>query len=322
MKFDARSGNFKSVLTAARYYRIPRFQRDFSWDKNNYHDFLFDLISQIKTENNEIVTTQYFFGNMLFLGEKEGESVEVVDGQQRLTTATILLAALRNTLYNTEIKKAKDYAETIQSNYLIKKIDGEPQRKLQTASSYPYFTQTIQDYETSNKSVTPETEEEEKLQEAFNYFLDQLQYRKLKKFFSFKDISMYIEVLKSIREQLLNSEIIEVFVTDRAQANKIFENINSKGKPLSQVDLIKNIIFSKIDKTEAGVDEIADTWLSFNKKLVDVDSSFDEFFLHFWKATYPEDNPNGRNLYSKFLKRFENENTQVIKSLIDDIEKN
>ncbi|MCD8887218.1 DUF262 domain-containing HNH endonuclease family protein [Staphylococcus epidermidis] len=321
MKFDARSGNFKSVLTAARYYRIPRFQRDFSWDKNNYHDFLFDLISQIKTENNEIVTTQYFFGNMLFLGEKEGESVEVVDGQQRLTTATILLAALRNTLYNTEIKKAKDYAETIQSNYLIKKIDGEPQRKLQTASSYPYFTQTIQDYETSNKSVTPETEEEEKLQEAFDYFLDQLQYRKLKKFFSFKDISMYIEVLKSIREQLLNSEIIEVFVTDRAQANKIFENINSKGKPLSQVDLIKNIIFSKIDKTEAGVDEIADTWLSFNKKLVDVDSSFDEFFLHFWKATYPEDNPNGRNLYSKFLKRFENENTQVIKSLIDDIEK-
>lgn len=321
MKFDARSENFRGVLTAARFYRIPRFQRDFSWDESNYHEFLFDLVSQIKTENNEYVATQYFFGNMLFLGEKEGESVEVVDGQQRLTTATILLAALRNTLYDTGDKKAKDYADTIQKDYLVKKIDGEPQRKLQTTSSYPYFTQTIQDHKTSNPKVIPETEEEERLQETFTYFLDQLKYEKMKKVFHINEYSMYIQSLKNIRDQLLNSEIIEVFVSDRDQANKIFENINSKGKPLSQVDLIKNIIFSKIDKTEAGVDEISDTWLSFNKKISNVDSDFDEFFLHFWKATYPEDNPNGRNLYNKFLKRYEDKDSQCIREFIEIMEK-
>lgn len=321
MKFDARSENFRGVLTAARFYKIPRFQRDFSWDESNYHDFLFDLISQIKTENNEYVATQYFFGNMLFLGEKEGESVEVVDGQQRLTTATILLAALRNTLYDTGDKKAKDYADTIQKDYLVKKIDGEPQRKLQTTSSYPYFTQTIQDHKTSNPKVIPETEEEERLQETFTYFLDQLKYEKMKKVFHINEYPMYIQSLKNIRDQLLNSEIIEVFVSDRDQANKIFENINSKGKPLSQVDLIKNIIFSKIDKTEAGVDEISDTWLSFNKKISEVNSDFDEFFLHFWKATYPEDNPNGRNLYNKFLKRYEDKDGQCIREFIEIMEK-
>lgn len=321
MKFDARSENFRGVLTAARFYKIPRFQRDFSWDQNNYRDFLFDLISQIKKENNEYVTTQYFFGNMLFLGEKEGESVEVVDGQQRLTTATILLAALRNTLYDTGDKKAKDYADTIQKDYLVKKIDGEPQRKLQTTSSYPYFTQTIQDHKTSNPKVIPETEEEERLQKTFTYFLDELKYEKMKKVFHINEYPMYIQSLKNIRDQLLNSEIIEVFVSDRDQANKIFENINSKGKPLSQVDLIKNIIFSKIDKTEAGVDEISDTWLSFNKKISEVNSDFDEFFLHFWKATYPEDNPNGRNLYNKFLKRYEDKDGQCIKEFIEIMEK-
>lgn len=321
MKFDARSENFRGVLTAARFYKIPRFQRDFSWDESNYHEFLFDLVSQIKTENNEYVATQYFFGNMLFLGEKEGESVEVVDGQQRLTTATILLAALRNTLYDTGDKKAKDYADTIQKDYLVKKIDGEPQRKLQTTSSYPYFTQTIQDHKTSNPKVIPETEEEERLQETFTYFLDQLKYEKMKKVFHINEYSMYIQSLKNIRDQLLNSEIIEVFVSDRDQANKIFENINSKGKPLSQVDLIKNIIFSKIDKTEAGIDEISDTWLSFNKKISNVDSDFDEFFLHFWKATYPEDNPNGRNLYNKFLKRYEDKDSQCIREFIEIMEK-
>ncbi|MEB6066378.1 DUF262 domain-containing protein [Staphylococcus arlettae] len=320
MKFDARSENFRGLLTAARFYKIPRFQRDFSWEESNYHEFLFDLISQIKTENNEFATTQYFFGNMLFLGEKEGESVEVVDGQQRLTTATILLAALRNTLYGTEDKKAKDYADTIQKDYLVKKIDGEPQRKLQTTTSYPYFTQTIQDHKTSNPKVNPETEEEERLQETFTYFLSQLKYEKMEKVFNINDNSMYIQSLKNIRDQLLNSEIIEVFVSDREQANKIFENINSKGKPLSQVDLIKNIIFSKIDKTEGGVDEISDTWLSFSKKISKVDSDLDEFFLHFWKATYPEDNANGRNLYNKFLKRYEDKDGQCIKKFIEDME--
>lgn len=132
---------------------------------------------------------------------------------------------------------------------------------------------------------------------------------------------MYIQILKNIRDQLLNSEIIEVFVSDREQANKIFENINSKGKSLSQVDLIKNIIFSKIDKTTAGVDEISDTWLSFNKKISNVDSDFDEFFLHFWKAKYPEDGPNGKNLYSKFLKRFEDADEKSIREFIEDMEK-
>lgn len=182
MKFDARSENFRGLLSAVRNYKIPRFQRDFSWEDTNYRDFLFDLISQIKTEDNELVTTQYFFGNMLFLGEKEADSVEVVDGQQRLTTATILLAALRNTLYDIDDQKARDYADTIQKDYLVKKIDGEPQRKLQTASSYPYFTQTIQDHETSNNKVVPETEEEERLERAFSYFLNQLKYQNMKNF--------------------------------------------------------------------------------------------------------------------------------------------
>jgi uncharacterized protein with ParB-like and HNH nuclease domain len=321
MKFDARSENFRGLLTAARYYKIPRFQRNFSWDRKNYKDFLFDLIDQIKNEDNKFIATQYFFGNMLFLGEKEAESVEVVDGQQRLTTATILLAALRNTLYDTNDQKAKDYADTIQKDYLVKKIDGEPQRKLQTTTSYPYFTQTIQDHETSNDKVFPETEEEELLQDAFDYFLDKLKYEKLKKVFNFDDYSTYIQSLKEIRDQLLKSEIIEVFVSDREQANKIFENINSKGKPLSEVDLIKNIIFGKIDKTKAGVDEISDTWLTFNKKISNVDSDFDEFFLHFWKATYPEDNPNGKNLYDKFLNRYKDKDGQHISEFIEDMEK-
>ncbi len=323
MNFEATSDTIRGLFTATRIYKIPRFQRDFSWDQNNYNEFLTDMLSQIAfdDENCNFKTSQYFLGNMLFLGEKNKKLVEVVDGQQRLTTATILLAALRNTLYSiseTEVitkeqmMAAQNYADTIQSEYLIKKIDGNPQRKVQTTSSYPYFTQAIQDFDTRNEDVEPATEEEELLQKTFAFFIKELQEEAFLKKISnihhkqFNSIN-YVEALKALRDQILESEVIDVFVSEKDQVNKIFENINSKGKPLSQVDLIKNSIFSRIGSTSGGgVDEINETWNGFKKEIVDIDTTFNEFFLHYWKAMYPMDNANGATLYKKFITRFKN----------------
>ena len=290
------------------------------------------MLSQILFNDN-FSTSEYYLGNMLFLGEKNKELVEVIDGQQRLTTITILLAALRNTLFSIS-KKEEDissaYAETIQTEYLIKKIDGKPQRKLETSTSYPYFTQTIQDYETANNHVKPETEEEELLEEAFSYFMKSLEkenlFKKIENLnkhvtFNFND-DFYLNSLKSLRDQILRSTIIEIFVSNKEEANKIFENINSKGKPLSQVDLIKNSIFENINVTQGGVDEISRDWQEFNKKISTINTSFNEFFLHFWKTVYPEDNANGNNLYDKYNKKFnKNNNSDNLKKLIEDIKK-
>lgn len=335
MNFEAMSDNIRGLLTATRAYKIPRFQRDFSWDQNNYNEFLNDMLSQISFNPNttKFETSQYFLGNMLFLGEKDKDLVEVVDGQQRLTTATILLAAIRNSLYavkdqsiysTKKIEAARDYADTVQNEYLIKRIDGYPQRKVQTTSSYPYFTQTIQDYHTKNSEVEPATEEEELLKKTFEFFLKELKedafLKKISKMYQYQfKTDYYVESLKALRDQLLKAEIIDVFVSEKEQANKIFENINSKGKPLSQVDLIKNSIFSRIGITDGGVDEISDTWNDFKHQIVDLDTTFNEFFLHYWKAVYPEDSANGNNLYKKFLKRFGTSTDQELKIFIKEL---
>lgn len=341
MNFEATSNNIKGVFTATRRYRIPRFQRDFSWEQSNYNEFLTDMLSQItfNTETNKFENSQYFLGNMLFLGRKESDLVEVIDGQQRITTITILLAALRDTLYKlSEIesneeeyrKLAKSYADTIQDEYLIKRIDGEPQRKVETTSSFPYFTQTIQDYQTRNKNVEPSTEEEQLLKQTFEFFLKKLEEKNFLKIFSERDECKnfdkfyYLEALKALREQVLKSQVIEVFVAEKEQANRIFENINSKGKPLTPVDLIKNSIFSRLDITSAGVDETSLIWSEFNQKLINLDTSFNEFFLHYWKAIYPEDSANGSNLYKKFSKRFnaqaEND-TEILSDFVSNLNK-
>lgn len=324
MNFEARSNTIKGVFTSSRVYKIPRFQRDFSWDKKNYNEFLNDMISQIDFKGGGFKTSQYYLGNMLFLGEINGDSVEVIDGQQRLTTITILFAAIRDALYELGTNDSKNFGDTIQKEYLIKNIDGKACRKLETQTSYPYFTQTIQDYETKNNKVKPSTDEEELIETTFKDFKNTLSKIKIipyiKKAFDIEiEDEKYIYILKAIRDQILNSEIIEIYVKDRDQANKIFENINSKGKLLTQVDLVKNSIFQKIEPTKAGVDEIQSIWLGFNKKIRNIDTDFDEFFFHYWRARYPKDRATAKSLYAKYLKRYGEASYEDIKFLVEDL---
>lgn len=321
MNFNAENSTIKGLLSNPRSYQIPRFQRDFSWDKSNYNEFLTDMLGQIKVEHNTFQTSQYYLGNMLFLGENNSKFVEVIDGQQRLTTITILLAAIRNKLFETKDEQAKEYANTIQNEYLVKKIDGQPQRKIQTYSSYPYFTQTVQDYYTRNDDVVPRTFEEELLKETFNYFIKQLAKEKIINLFNKinnQNISdkSYIELLIVLRDQILESEVINIFSSDKEHVNRIYQNINSKGKPLSQIDLIKNDIFSKIGKTDGGVDEISDDWKGILETLSKLDISMNEFFFHFWKANYPKDRVTSTNLYLKYMNKFGNSNQNELKKFI------
>ncbi|HHE8780480.1 TPA: DUF262 domain-containing protein, partial [Haemophilus influenzae] len=178
MNFTSEGGSILSLLNHPRIYKIPRFQREFSWDKGNYKEFLDDMLEQITFSNNKFSTSQYYLGNMLFLGENNNFSVEVVDGQQRLTTITILLAVIRDYLFELNSDKSKAVAETTQE-YLVKIIDGEAQRKIQTVSSYPYFTQTIQDYHTANPRVEAKTDEEKLLNQTFEYFKKRLKEKEL-----------------------------------------------------------------------------------------------------------------------------------------------
>jgi uncharacterized protein with ParB-like and HNH nuclease domain len=330
MGFEADSENIRGLLSANKIYHIPRFQREFSWEVKNYKEILNDMWQQISVDKKgtgTLTTSQYFLGNMLFLGGKDNSEVAVVDGQQRLTTLTILLAAIRNKLYEinaannetAEIKQlAKDYADTTQE-YLIKRVDGVPKRIIQTSSTYPYFTQTIQDYDTRNSEVKPTTDEEDLLMEAFTFFLAQLSEGKLTRLFTKDDTNRqikYIEKLKVLRDQILQSQVIAIYASEKNQANQIFENINSKGKPLSKVDLIKNYIFTYVEPTAGGgVDEVKDLWKQNARSLFDSNLTLEEFFLHYWKARFPEDKANANNLYEKFTARYKSENSHFSSEL-------
>lgn len=87
----------KALLKSGRQFMIPRFQRDYSWEKKNCEEFLDDIIKCLKCKDGKLETTSYFLGTMLFIGnfdEKSDKEIQVVDGQQRITTITILFSAI------------------------------------------------------------------------------------------------------------------------------------------------------------------------------------------------------------------------------------
>lgn len=122
---------------------------------------------------------------------------------------------------------------------------------------------------------------------------------------------LYVSLLKAIRDQVLNCGIVSIYVDDKDQANEIFENINSKGKPLSQIDLIKNYVFSVIPLSSAGVDNAQIKWNEMKRKISSSSSdysnyslSIDDFFVDYLKAKYPNIRLKSKNIYSSFRKYF------------------
>src|SRR5258706_12011622 len=113
MKIESLDQEIRTTLSSG-YYKIPRFQRTYSWTRENIQDFWDDVV-----RDNPI---DYFIGSMVVF--KEGnQRFGVVDGQQRLTTIMILLAAIRNALAE---YKLPNLAQGIQNLIERRNIDNMP----------------------------------------------------------------------------------------------------------------------------------------------------------------------------------------------------
>lgn len=179
MDFKPVDKTIKDLLISGHTFEIPRFQRAYSWEKRHYAEFLQDITSNLIIADGQIRSDAYFVGTMLFIGNfiDSGKSViRVVDGQQRLTTITILFSVLSD-LFK---KKGEHTLAKMIFRYIMTEDDnGEEVRILKTKSNYPYFAYFIQDY-TKSQNPLPESEEEENIKQTYEYFYKQLEERKIR----------------------------------------------------------------------------------------------------------------------------------------------
>lgn len=316
MNFDADKKTISTLLSSKKIYEIPRFQREFSWEKAQLEEFFNDIISRIDYKNEKLVTSEYFWGSTLFVGsftDANCKSMQVVDGQQRITTITIYLSCIRKAFLKAGQPRL---AELTQAYIMSTNDNGEEYAVLVNETPYPYFQNTVQSENTTNDTAV--SDEEVNIKKAVDYFNSRLDSRKLVKFFETKFHKQFEadEILKALRDQLLNSVIIAISTQDKNQANMIFEILNAKGKSLDQIDLIKNQIFSVV-KREQPSDEAKLYWSDIKNKLYSRSSGVDlsVFFNHFWTAKYGK--TNYKQLFAKFKDKIKSNEETYLEFLND-----
>lgn len=325
MDFNYNKYSIKSFFNSKKKYIVPRYQREYSWGDYELKEFYNDIISNIKINNNELISTEYFFGNLLFVGDLAGTSktVDIIDGQQRITTFTIFLSALSKMFY--EIGETK-MGDILWENIMAKDDDGNEYAVLVNDTPNPYFQYLIQTKNPMcNEKRNPSTEEEDNIYRAYQYFCNQLSKNALIK--TFKTILTenfeYIDLLKAVRRQLLDSFVICIWTTDVSHANIIFETLNAKGKELASIDLIKNCIFDKLSSTEP-TDDALNKWKQIIKNLnsSNLRISMSTFYRHYWISKYSKCTES--KLYDSFLKekslKKKEELTNFLIDLVDNSE--
>lgn len=161
------------LLTDTRY-KIPSFQRDFSWEKKHYREFLFDMLNQIKADE-ELINQDYFLGTMLFLKDDESSELKVIDGQQRLTTITILFSAISRLLRKMD---EVNIADATFKFIIFKDRKNMDQKVIFPPNSFPFFTKVIQKKEPDN-DIQSTSDEEDLIKETYDYFLSVLSENKI-----------------------------------------------------------------------------------------------------------------------------------------------
>jgi len=217
------------------------------------------------------------------------EPLFVVDGQQRLTTLTLLLAAVRDDL---DALGHKGLATGVQQLIERPDINNQTQYVLQTESSYPFLQEHIQKYGPPelSKSLGPE---EEALKAAYEFLRNQIQSTLTgieadQTLTESKKADAKKGKLLTIRDKALRLQLILIELTNEDDAYLIFETLNTRGKDLTVSDLVKNHLARLTKPTNKGVDATREKWNTildlFAASTAEIDINR---FLHHYGIVWP-----------------------------------
>ena len=259
-------GNEQSV-------KIPFFQRAYVWNKSNWEDILMDLFDFNKS---------HFLGSLILkqLEKQTGKHKEVliIDGQQRLTTLSILLRALYDTFESEFQENAKG---SIQTYLFYKKQQTDKLSHLKISHSKVdalYYKKIICNELSENEIEKIIVEDNQvkihstdnKILQCYKYFIG-----KLNDYDPQKRIDLFNRLLDAE-----NKILVVIDLTEKEDEQAIFDTINSAGVRLSSADIIKNAIFQKALDIYEDQDEV----LTLYKENWEDIFSPDEEKIIFWST--------------------------------------
>ncbi|MGB7247616.1 MAG: DUF262 domain-containing HNH endonuclease family protein [Phormidesmis sp.] len=280
INFNTTNSTFRQLLGNGLTYRVPRFQRDYSWGADEWDDLWQDIVGLFEDDSEPAHYLGY-----LVLQSSDSKQFDIIDGQQRMTTLSVMvlagLAHLKDLIAaGLDADNNQRRQEQLQNSYIgyLDPVTLVPQSKLELNRHNNRFYQTylvpLELIPSRNLNLS-----EHQLRKAFGWFKERIKARVGNQPSSGKDFAGFIDKLV---DRLFFTVIT---VTDELNAFKVFETLNARGVRLSSTDLLKNYLFSIIstgDTHEAEVQALEDLW----ERVVGVlgSESFPEFLRIYWNS--------------------------------------
>ena len=241
LKVNTKDESFNEILSNGKKYFVPKFQRDYSWEEQEWQDLWEDIKMLVANQD------EYHYMGYLVLQESQDslQQFKIIDGQQRLATFSLLVLAA--------IKRLKEMQnEQVRIDSLLNSFIGskdlvylrvENKLKLNRNNDY-YYRQAVDGQELPRRGVKRTVN---LMRKSLDYFYDC--------FREYSDGARIGALVQQITQRMLFTTI---YIGDELNAYKVFETLNARGVKLSSADLVKNYLFSLIDSSNDAPDEVLD----------------------------------------------------------------
>ncbi|BDQ67845.1 DUF262 domain-containing protein [Shewanella xiamenensis] len=250
MLMEPKNENFNELIGGSNKYLVPRFQRDYAWDIEQWEDLWSDI--------NSLDEEGFHYMGYIVLQQKEQYQFEVIDGQQRLVTLSLIVLAAMKAI-KTMISKGEDEQENQERlDEITKKFVGTKNfvslkvvSKLElNRNNNRFFQKICSTLEAPNNRGMTSTNK--LIRKCFDFFSQ--------KHFgnTGSEIAQFIADLSS------SMVFTKIIVQDDLNAYKVFETLNARGVQLSTPDLLKNYLFSIVTKDvnfdEEELNDLDEQW--------------------------------------------------------------
>lgn len=260
------------------HFVVPKYQRAYVWAQWNWDALFDDLVDENSPHG-------HFLGTYLAVNQEPGSHkvarYDIVDGQQRLTTLSLLLAALYRTLKDADVGKSD---HTAQLDTITRMLTHAGRAKLapQAANrNHDDFVSILADAGLPIKSPpkTPLHRGNRRIERAYRHFLDRIERK------SRVDSTSVAHVAIDVLARVKSAVMVKIEVLTFSDAFRLFESLNNRGKPLTAIELIKNALLARADAAATlDIDDVYRSWNLWMDRVGDDPGVQDRFFRQLYNA--------------------------------------
>ncbi|MEM8676523.1 MAG: DUF262 domain-containing HNH endonuclease family protein [Cyanobacteria bacterium P01_G01_bin.67] len=237
---DTRTASFGDLIGNGKIYRVPLFQRDYSWQEENWEDLWQDILMLVDSES-----SHYMGVIVLQNSPSSDKEFRIIDGQQRLATLSIIAIAVIDQIQQLINQEQEAEANQARQEILKRSYLGDKDPRSLRYSSKLLLNENNDAFYQSNlinlrkpRSIRSLPKSNQLLWQAFEYYSAHL--AKLTQVIASGE-SLAEFLTDTIAQKLL---FIQINVEDELNAYTVFETLNARGIELSSTDLLKNYLFS------------------------------------------------------------------------------